>query len=81
LLRDPVLGRQMQECDTPSLTIIGTADPHYDVDYLERLALNQRHEILSIQDGDHSLDLAGDLEGSIVALRRVVDAIGEFVEK
>ena len=81
LLGDPVLGRQMQACATPSLTIIGTADPHYDADYLERLALNQRHEILSIQDGDHSLDLAGDLDGSIAALRRVVDAIGALLEK
>jgi predicted alpha/beta-hydrolase family hydrolase len=79
LLRDPELRRQMRACAARSLTIIGTADAHYDPDYLRELSAETGIMVVTVEGADHSLDLEGDAVGSIRAMERVLGAIGAFL--
>jgi predicted alpha/beta-hydrolase family hydrolase len=79
LLRDERLQQQLRGCALPSLTIIGTADPHYDESMLHELAAKPEHEIMTITGADHSLELDGDISGSIRALESILAALDEFL--
>jgi hypothetical protein len=63
----------------PSLTIIGTADPHYDESMLRELAAKPGHEVMTIAGADRSLELDGDIPGSISALESILVALDEFL--
>ncbi len=53
----------------PSLVVQGTADSFYDGAGLDRLREARSFSRLILPNGDHSLVVAGDLDGSIEALR------------
>jgi predicted alpha/beta-hydrolase family hydrolase len=79
LLRDPDLRQQMRAVVAPSLTIIGTADSHYDADDLDAIAAEPAQTIVTVAGGNHGLDLASDVAGSIRTMETVIEGIRDFV--
>jgi pimeloyl-ACP methyl ester carboxylesterase len=80
LLRDATLRQWLQQIAVPSLTVIGTADPHYDAAYLQELERARGHRLVVVPDGDHSLDVGLDVVASIHAVEQVLTALAEFVQ-
>lgn len=82
----PVLGLPDQPgkiaaIDATGLLVIGTADHHYDPALAEQLLAPGRLTPCIIDGGDHSLDIAGDVPGSVMALGATLDAIRLFLER
>jgi|GEM_PF-359051 len=79
----PLLHRQSlraQIAGTPhrALFIVGTADDAFDRNHLAELENATGGEILVIEGANHSLEIPGDVRGSIRVLERVVDAVDRF---
>ncbi|HUV59441.1 MAG TPA: alpha/beta family hydrolase [Desulfatiglandales bacterium] len=79
LLRNESLRTQIKQCGQHSLFVIGTADPHYDPDYLAEAKAATNGESLVVEGADHSLEIEGDLLQSLKAMERVVLAIEKFL--
>jgi hypothetical protein len=79
LLRSERLLRQMQAFRGRSLIVIGTEDHHYDPELLASLRETSGTELLVIDGADHGLDIPGDVNGSVEAIRTIVAAIGRFL--
>jgi hypothetical protein len=62
-----------------SLFVVGTADAHYDESVLSGLERVMAVRALRVAGADHSLEVPGDLEASLEALRSVVLAVESFV--
>ncbi|MDQ3696075.1 MAG: hypothetical protein M3464_21020 [Chloroflexota bacterium] len=75
----PNLTGLMTRCPDPSLIVIGDADHHYDTAALDTLRTTTKPEVLVIPGADHSLDLPGDVPGSVAALGRVMAAVERFL--
>jgi hypothetical protein len=74
-LFDPIFTRTIQ----PAYLALGTADRFYDPQALEALRAARPVTLTVIEGADHSLDVAGDLEASIRAMRRVTREVVEFL--
>lgn len=79
LLKNERLLSQITSTLPRSLFIIGTADDHYDRKCLEKAAEVTSGESVVIEGADHSLEIKGDIVGTIDAMRRVVREIDKFV--
>ncbi|MDP9368769.1 MAG: hypothetical protein M3Q03_10925 [Chloroflexota bacterium] len=77
--REDVLRDQMRRCGGPSLVAIGTADPHFDPMYLQEIRSTTQCQAVVIDDGDHSLDIPGDVIASVRAVERVTREVGAFL--
>ena len=78
LLRDPAVLAAIKVASRPGLIVIGTGDGHYDAALLDGLA-TRPHLSRSLHHGaDHSLDLPGDIDGSIATLRDVIADVRSF---
>jgi hypothetical protein len=80
LLRNDRLRAQMRRAKGPSLFVIGTADGHYDPSYLDEVRLASGGESVVIQGADHSLEIEGDIVGSIRAVEQTVRAMQRFLD-
>lgn len=60
----------------PTLLVGGTADESWDPGLVPA---SPTIEVLEIEGGDHVLQVAGDMEASLSALRTVIDAISNFL--
>ena len=63
-----------------SLFVCGTADRFYDPVVLDAVRAATGGETVIVDDANHSLEIPGDIARTIDAHRRVVEAIGFFVE-
>jgi pimeloyl-ACP methyl ester carboxylesterase len=72
---DPEIAAALAGSGGPALVVGGTADELWD----QAAANRSRGEVITVEDGDHALHLAGDVLGSIEALRRVTAAMDAFV--
>lgn len=79
LLRNGPLCEAIARLDHRALFVAGTADPHFERSSLDRLVASTGGEALLIDGADHSLDIAGDVVGSIEALAAAMRAIAAFV--
>lgn len=61
-----------------SFHVIGTADKLYDKDF-EKVLLDKNIGFLTISNADHGLDIEGDVEQSLIELKKLVSAIQSFV--
>ncbi len=78
LLRDPAVLAAIRVAERPGLVVIGTEDGHYDEALLDGLAALP-HLSRSVHLGaDHSLDIPGDIDGSILTLRNVIADVRSF---
>jgi hypothetical protein len=66
----------LAEASTPFLLIGGSADPSWDG---ARARSFMRAEVLEIADADHALQVPGEVDRSIDALRSVSAAVADFI--
>jgi pimeloyl-ACP methyl ester carboxylesterase len=78
LLWNDTLRSQIQKFHPRSLFAAGSADPHYSADHLAKARDATQGKALVIEGANHSLEIDGDLMGSLEALRRVVEAVLNF---
>jgi len=79
LLKDARLRDQMKQFKGRSLFISGTADPHYDAEYMKELQEATRGQVVLVNEGDHSLNIKDDIIGSIRELKKVINSIKAFI--
>lgn len=80
LLRDRALREQIRRVPQRALFVIGTADSHYRAEYLAEVVQTSGGESLLIPGADHSLELRGDVAGSLRELQKIVAGIDRFLE-
>lgn len=81
LLRQAGFREQMRRHRGPALVAIGTADPHHDPTLLDEVRQATGAEVVVIADGDHSLDVPGDVAASIRAVEQVIGAMQAFLAR
>ena len=79
LIKDQDLREQIVGHKAGNLIAIGTADPHCDVDILSSLQDNPGISVVLIEDGDHGLQIQGDLNRSLEALSKVIASVNQFL--
>jgi hypothetical protein len=79
LLWNEPLRTQIQRARPRSLFAIGTADTHYNAAYLAELKAATGGEAVVVEGANHSLEIAGDVMGSLRALERVMRAVQAFL--
>lgn len=78
LLRDSHLRAQMQQ-HCPSLFVVGTNDPYYDASLLAEVRDATGGETVVVEGGDHSLEIAGNVQKSLDALAVTTRALQTFL--
>ena len=73
---DPIFSQTNQ----PAYLVLGTQDRFYDPQMLESLQEARPFELTVIEGADHSMDVAGDLEASLNAVKRVIGEVVEFLK-
>jgi len=68
------------ETTQPAFLVSGTADRFYDAAALETLGASRAFELCVINDADHSMDVVGNLEASMEAVKRVVTGAVAFLQ-
>ena len=63
----------------PAYLAVGTHDRYYSAEVLERLQAQRPFELALIEGADHSLDISGDLPGSMEAAGRAVAGLVAFI--
>ncbi|MFW9849284.1 MAG: hypothetical protein ACFFF4_09090 [Candidatus Thorarchaeota archaeon] len=79
LLKQEWLVQQMTAHKGKSLIVIGSADPHYSDEILGTIVEVGRSELLTVIQGNHSLDVPGGLLESMKQLTDVVSKMRDFV--
>lgn len=74
-LFDPIL----VEIHHPSYIAIGTQDRFYDPEILDALRASRHFELTVIEGADHSMDVLGDLEASVNAVKQIVAEVIDFL--
>ena len=74
---DPIVS----QTDQPAYLAIGTQDRFYDPQVLEALLAERSFELTVIEGADHSMDVTGDLEASLEAVKMVVGEVLEFLHR
>jgi hypothetical protein len=80
ILRNDLLCAQIKQRPHQALFVAGTADPQYDPGKLAEVQQATAGQTLVIEGADHSLEIMGDIVGSIRVLERMVGEIKEFLE-
>jgi hypothetical protein len=76
LLHQPAVVDALARNSRPALLIGGTGDPSWKP---EEMPASSLIEVLELDGLDHSLQVDGDPGASLDALRRVTDAVGDFL--
>lgn len=80
LLRNKQVLNQMVHHEGKSLVVIGTDDQQYDDNALAGITQNGRSTILTVLDGNHSLDVPSGVLDSMKELAFVIQSVRKFVE-
>ena len=80
LIKRPELREQILAWHGRSLFVIGTADPQYDATLWNDLIQKTGGQSLVVEGADHGMDVPGDVERSLAALNRVLQAERMFLE-
>jgi len=77
---DPQIFPLMRLWKGPALHVIGTADQYYyDEDCGRQILQSKSASVVTVEGADHSLDIDGDIEGSLAAIHTSIKAIDHFV--
>jgi len=79
ILNNERLQSQMAQAPQRGLVVVGTTDPYYQEEILDRLEQATRNPSLVIPNADHSLEIPGKISESIRILQTVMDAIDVFL--
>jgi alpha/beta superfamily hydrolase len=70
---------ELKEIDNESLVIIGTKDPCYVPENVEQIDKLLNYKIITCPDTDHSLEISGDIIGSISVMEGILKNIQSFL--
>ncbi len=79
LTKIPFVGEAISQRTGPTMVAIGDRDPHYDLPQMDRLTADHGVSVLTVDGGDHGLELPGDAVGSAVVMSEIVQNLEEFV--
>lgn len=79
LVRFEHLRQQIEQFGGHSLFVIGTADPHYDLEYLDEVKAATNGQIVTIEGADHGFDVGNNVLLSIRALEQVMREMEAFL--
>lgn len=79
LLRNERLRTQMRHRGGASLIVIGTADPHFDETLIAEVQEATGGNAVIIEGADHSLEIAGDVLGSLDAVAQTMRTFQAFL--
>lgn len=79
ILSDANVARELQRSGSPSLVVVGTADPYYDAVALRAAGQSPGVTVLAIEAADHSLELPGDVVKSARVLADVLQSLRHFL--
>jgi dienelactone hydrolase len=75
----PLFDQMLQQSRQPALLALGTKDRFYNVEALEELRKVRTFNLTLIEGVDHSMDVAGDLDASLEAVRMVTRDVVKFI--
>lgn len=81
LFRLPLIEQATQQLNGPALYVAGTGDTTYDANRLDYLKHNNAAETLIFEDADHSLEIPGNLDESLVTLQKFVQGLADFIDR
>ena len=79
LIKNPELMEQMLSRMKDAVLVIGTRDTHYDSDIIDRLNATTLLSGIVVEGANHSLEIEGDITGSLRVLMQVVTIIQQFL--
>ena len=79
LIRNPELMEQMLTHMKDAVMVVGTKDPHYDRDIVDRLNATTQLSGIIIDGGNHSLEIEGDVTQSLQVLMQIVAILEQFL--
>ncbi len=79
LVKNPELLEQMLAYMKDAVLVIGTQDPHYDRDIIDRLNVSTQLSGIVIDGANHSLEIEGDVTKSLRVLMQIVTIIQQFL--
>jgi predicted alpha/beta-fold hydrolase len=78
-IRNPELLEQMLAYMKNAVMVIGTKDPHYDRDIVDRLNASTQLSGIIIDGANHSLEIEGDVTQSLRVLMQIVAILQQFL--
>jgi hypothetical protein len=81
LINEPEVRVQVERYPGRTFVAIGTEDFAYDGDYLDRLRASGTVDVVVIEGADHSMDIPGDIAGSIRAVGEVMSRLDAFLPR
>lgn len=79
LIKNPQLLEQMLTYMKDAVLVIGTKDPHYDSDIIDRLNMATQLSGIVIDGANHSLEIEGDVTKSLRVLMQFVSILQQFL--
>jgi hypothetical protein len=79
LLKQDLVYEALLHSELPSLCVIGDQDHHYLKERVKMLKKNQLISTVTVPNGDHSLEIKGDIAASIDSLKMVMKCVQEFI--
>jgi hypothetical protein len=79
LIKNPELLEQMLAHMKDAVMVIGTKDPHYDRDIVDRLNSSTQLSGIIVDGANHSLEIKGDVTQSLRVLMQIVSILQQFL--
>jgi len=80
LIRNPELQEQMLMYMKDAVLVIGTKDPQYDRDIVDRMNASTQLRGIIIDGANHSLEIEGDVTQSLRVLMQIVAILQQFLD-
>ncbi|WP_026477963.1 hypothetical protein [Alkaliphilus transvaalensis] len=73
------LVRELIDIANQSLIMIGTADRCYSIENIKALKKRRNYRVKTFSGTDHSLEIMGDVKGSLKVLEKVLEEVEHFI--
>jgi len=80
LLKNPRLVQQIIGFKGDVLLVVGTGDSYHAPDTLQVIQAAREVEVIEVEDGDHSLEIKGDMMRSLGGLVGVMEGVNRFLQ-
>lgn len=81
LLHHPILVEQASQLTYPSLFIASRDDPTFEENAIAYIQRKTGCETFLLEQGDHRLEVPGDLKQSLVILERILERVNAFLNQ
>ncbi len=81
ILRREDVRRELQRMSHRAFVAIGTDDAEYDRQLLHELGQRHGVDVCEIEGAEHSIDIEGDVPGSVAAVQKVLQRLQTFLER